>query len=233
MAFLQSLWKQEMKLLVLDVEGTLFHTRIRLPGTQIDSTIWQSLAHRLGTSAIEEEVATHAKWSNRGYRNYLEWMRETIEIHRRHGLDERLFREVVEAAEYNDGVVAALSRVDRAHFEMVLISGGFRELAARVQRQFSIVHAFAACEYLFGDDGRLEGFNLLPCDFHGKIDFIHLMLREYGLADRDWVFVGDGANDVPIAKVAPISIGYRPHPDLRQVVTHVVDNFLEIPSLLK
>jgi phosphoserine phosphatase len=220
------------RLLVLDIEGTLFQTRIRLPGTQIDSTIWQSLAHRLGQSAIDEEVATHAKWANGSYRNYLDWMRDTIDVHMRHGLTKHVFQEVIDAAEYNEGVIAALSQIDRRKYELVLVSGGFRELAARAQRDLGIRHAFVACEYFFATSGEICGFNLLPCDFRGKIDFIRLMLREYDISDRDWVFVGDGVNDVPIATVAPVSIGYRPHEELRRVVTHVVTSFDEVLPLL-
>jgi phosphoserine phosphatase len=221
-----------MKLLVLDVEGTLFRTQIRLPGAHIDSTIWQGIAHRLGQDAIREEVATHDRWAKGEYRSYLDWMRDTIVIHQRYGLTEMAFRELIDAAEYNPNVLDALSRIDRASFEPVLVSGGFRELAARAQRDLNIFHAFAACEYFFGQDGLLQTFNLLPCDFNGKIDFILLMLREYGLGKEDWVFIGDGANDVPIAKAAPVSIAYRPHPRLREVATHSIDDFAELDQLL-
>ena len=50
-----------MKLLVLDLEGTIFRTDIRLHGTSISSTIWQGIAHALGPLAIKEEVATHER----------------------------------------------------------------------------------------------------------------------------------------------------------------------------
>jgi phosphoserine phosphatase len=221
-----------MKLLVLDIEGTLFRTSVRLPGTQIDSTIWQGAAHKLGDTAIREEVATHVRWSNGEYRSYLEWMRDTIAIHQRHGLTAEAFADLINSAEYNPNVVETLTRIDRSRFEPVLVSGGFRELAARVQRDMGIIHAFAACEYFFSKDGRLTGYNLLPCDFQGKIDFIMLMLHEYGLAATDWLFVGDGLNDVPIAKIAPLSIGYKPHPALREVVTHAIDDFSDVLRFL-
>jgi len=61
-----------MKLLVLDVEGTLFRAQVRLPGTTIDSTIWQGIANALGPDAIREEVATHKKWASGGYSSYTE-----------------------------------------------------------------------------------------------------------------------------------------------------------------
>ena len=221
-----------MKLLVLDLEGTIFRTDIRLPGTSITSTIWQGIADALGPEAIKEEVASHERWKKREYRSYIHWMEDTIAIHIRHGLTQQIFDQLICSAEYNESVVSTLSALDRTRYEPLIVSGGFRELARRAQYDLRIIHAFCACEYIFGDDKRLKAYNLLPCDFEGKIDFIRLMLREYKLADSDWVFVGDGANDVPVASLAPLSIGYRPYADLRSVVTKSIDNFKDILPIL-
>lgn len=217
-----------MRLLVLDVEGTLFQTEIRLPGAFIDSTVWQGIAHTLGPGAVREEVETQKRWRSGGYRTYIDWMKETIAIHRRHGLTGELFRKIISAAKYNPGVESVLSQLDRNEYEPVLVSGGFRELAARAQRDLDVQHAFAACEYLFGDDDKIEAYNLLPCDFEGKVDFIRLMLREYDLGPDDWIFVGDGANDEPIARLAPVSVGYRAHPALKRVVDYQISEFDEL-----
>jgi phosphoserine phosphatase len=222
-----------VKLLVLDVEGTLFKTSVRLAGTSIDSTIWQGIAQTLGPQAVEEEVRTHNRWQRGEYTSYLDWMKDTIRIHRRFGLTEKAFKNLISSAEYNDGVKQVLRTIPRDQYEPILVSGGFRELAERAQRDINIVHAFAACEYFFGSDGLLEAFNLLPCDFSGKIDFIQLMLREYGLKAADWIFIGDGANDVPIARIAPISVGYQAHIQLRDVCTHRIESFYELPSILE
>jgi phosphoserine phosphatase len=221
-----------VKLLVLDVEGTIFDIPVRLPGTTIASTIWQGIAHALGPSAIEREIETHRLWEEGKYRSYLDWMQDTIRIHQEFGLTRSQFFGLINAAQYSDGARETLPHLNRDSYTPVLISGGFRELTRRAQVDLNIWHAFAACEYLFGSDGRVSGFNLLPCDFEGKIDFIRLMLREYGLTNDDWVFVGDGTNDIPIAREAPISIGFRPHPHLGSKVTHTIQTFTDLPSLL-
>jgi phosphoserine phosphatase len=59
-----------------------------------------------------------------------------------------------------------------------------------------------------------------------------LILNEYGLGERDWVFVGDDANDVPIAKMAPLSVGYRPQAELANVVTDRIEDFDELLEVL-
>ena len=221
-----------MKLLVLDVEGTIFRSGVRLSGAELDSSIWQAVARALGPEAEEEEIETHRKWRRGEYASYLDWMKDSVEIHRRHGLTRDAFEKLITSTDYNPGVMDTISSVDRGEFEIMLVSGGFRELAARAQRDLRIVHAFAGCEYLFGDDGRVLSYNLLPCDFEGKIDFIRLMLREYGLKEDDWIFVGDGANDAPVASEAPVSIGYRPHPELEEVVEYSIKEFGELLRIL-
>jgi phosphoserine phosphatase len=221
-----------VKLLVLDIEGTIFRTEIRLAGTSLDSTIWQAIANALGPAAVRAEVETHKRWEAKLYRSYLDWMKDTIAIHMKYGLSRETFVNLIASARYSDGVQEILPTVNKSEYEMLLVSGGFRELAARAQSDFGIHHALAACEYLFGEDGSLKGYNLLPCDFGGKIDFIKLMLREYGLGERDWIFVGDGANDVPIAREAPLSIGLNPHARLRQVVTHSIESFRDLRKFL-
>lgn len=222
-----------MKLLVFDVEGTLFKTSVKLPGTTIDSTIWQGIANALGQEAIEAEIETHKRWHAGLYKSYLDWMADTITIHQRYGLSESLFSSLIRSAEYNPGVPEALQAIDRSEYELVLISGGFRELARRAQLDFGIRHVFAACEYLFNRTGQLTGFNLLPCDFHGKIDFIKLMLREYGLRESEWIFVGDGSNDVPIAEAAPLSIAYGGNRALRAAATVAINDFRDLRSILQ
>lgn len=221
-----------MKLLVLDVEGTLFKTKIRLPGTNLDSTIWQSLAFALGPDAVQEEVKTHAKWKNKEYNSYLEWMKDTITIHCKHNLTQTLFNNIIDSAQYNDGVIETIRRIDRTKYEIVMVTGGFRELTIRAQKDLGIIHSFAACEYLFGTDEKLCSYNLLPCDFDGKIDFINLMLREYKIDPQEWIFVGDGANDVAIAQHAPLAVGYQPHPELDRVVDYRINHFYELLDIL-
>jgi phosphoserine phosphatase len=221
-----------VKLLVFDVEGTLFRASPRLPGAELDSTMWQALAVALGPEAIQAEIANHLRWNSGGYASSLDWTRDTIEMHRKYGLTAEIFNELISAAEYNPGVIGTIPGIDRDRYIPMLITGGFRELARRAQVDLQIHHAFAACEYFFDSAGKLAGFNLLPCDFAGKIDFVRLMLREYGLTTQDWIFVGDGLNDVPIAREAPVSIAYGAGAPLRTVATFSIAKFDELGCLL-
>lgn len=225
-----------MKLLVCDVEGTIFKANYRTTGTQYASTMWQPLAARLGDSAVKEEMDTQKKWEMGLYKGkYSAWVEDTIDIHRKYGLHKDTFHGLIDEAEYHDGVVEFFERLDRKKYIPVLISGGFQELINRALKELNIKHGFGACEYFFdANDGKLAGHKLIPCDFEGKYHYVENLFKDYNLSNKDWVFIGDGKNDVPIAKKAPLSIGMKPiHPDLEDVVDQVVANFKEIFEYLE
>lgn len=223
-----------MKLLVCDVEGTIFKAKYRIEGTDFASTMWQPLAQRLGDPAIEEEKETHRKWDNNEYSSYLEWVEDTIRIHRKYGLHRDVFNTLIEEAEYNDGVRNFFANLDRTKYTPVLVSGGFQELVRRAQKELNIKYGFGACEYHFDEsDGRLANHSLTPCDFDGKYDYVKTLFGVYKLkAHQDWVFVGDGKNDVHIAQKAPRSFGINAHPELAKVVSSVINSFDELHTHL-
>lgn len=66
------------------------------------------------------------------------------------------------------------------------------------------------------------------CNFFGKQELIKISLRKYGLNYNDWIFIGDGVNDISIAKIAPISIGINPAKELREVVHYSFNDFNEL-----
>lgn len=223
-----------MKLLVCDVEGTIFKAKYRIEGTEYASTMWQPLAKHLGEAAIDEEMATQLKWKSDGYGSYIEWVEDTIRIHKKYGLRQEDFDALIYAAEYVDGVREFFEKLDRSKYIPVLVSGGFQELVRRAQRELGIMYGYGACEYHFDEvDGRLAAHSLMPCDFDGKYDYIKTLFSVHKLkANEDWVFIGDGKNDTHIARKAPVSIGINPHPELANVVHHIVQDFHQLLELL-
>ena len=105
-----------------------------------------------------------------------------------------------------------------------MISGGLKNLANRAIRDLGIDHTFAAAEYFFDpSSGRLVNWNIIPCDYEGKIDFMRLMMREYGISPQDCAFIGDGVNDIPLAKEVGTSIAFNARKELQEVCTHSVN----------
>lgn len=220
-----------MKLLVCDVEGTIFKADFKIDGTDFNSTMWQPIAKELGTAAIDEERETHRKWDNQEFDNkYTLWVKATFDIHKKYQLSKNTFDMLINRATYTDGVIEFFKNLDRSKYIPVLVSGGFQELIRRAQKELGINYGYGACEYIFDENtGLLADCSLTPCDFEGKYHYIESIFDIYNLdKNTDWLFVGDGKNDVHIADIAPLSFGIKPHPDLAVIVDDTVDDFYQL-----
>lgn len=216
------------RFLVMDVEGTIFKATFKLHGVDYKSTLWQPIARELGDAAMDEENKMAQKYEQGGYATYLDWVKATIDMHKRYSLKKDVFDRLVDSAEYNTGVEEFFDNLNRNEWIPVLISGGFQNLIRRAENELDIEYGFGACEYYFDDRGYLVSHNIQPCDFEGKIKFLDTLLADMKMNKKtDWVFVGDGKNDVPIAKAAPKAFGINPHDDLKKV-----DGLIEIHSFM-
>lgn len=58
--------------------------------------------------------------------------------------------------------------------------------------------------------------------YEGKVDFVKLLMREYSLGQEECAFVGDGGNDVRIAREVGASFCCGHNPELKKVATRVL-----------
>ena len=204
-------------------EGTLLQKAYHLDDGTVAPSAWTVLAEALGKECLDAENETKRRWNAKEYPCYLDWMSATIDLHKRYGLTEEIFRKVVDSVKFMPNSNEALQMIHGWGSVSVLITGGFKALADRVQREMRIHHAFAACEYFFSSEtGAIDHFNLLPADEQGKVDFMNLMCREYRVDPKDCAFVGDGKNDVPLARAVGFSVAFNAQTELEQAATVVI-----------
>ena len=212
------------KIIFMDLEGTLLRKATHLDNGKVPPSAWTLLAERLGPDALREEEETKDRWLRGGYRSYIEWMQDTIRIHKRYGLTADAFAQVMDTVEEMPGVREAVPLFHQRGAVTAIISGGFKALADRIQRNLKIEHAMTGCEYFFNPDtGLLEHWNLLPTDYEAKVDFMRLLMKEYKVCKEECVFIGDGQNDIWMAKEVGLSIAFNAHPDLKRVCTYFID----------
>ena len=222
-------------LIVCDVEGTIFKAKYKIEGTDYASSMWQPIAHALGKKAEKEEYETHLRWENLEYDNYVDWVKATVNIHKKYKLKRPVFQKLIDEAEYMPGVEEFFKMLDRDKFIPVLITGGFRNLARRAEKELKIdsSNIFAACNYTFNNwNEEIQDVDIQPSDFEGKVSYVNTVLENYGLnPEEDWVFIGDGKNDIPIAELAPYSFAINGHKDLNEVVKNskgkLIDDFFD------
>jgi phosphoserine phosphatase len=216
-----------IQLLFLDMEGTLLAAQdvVVGPDHAHHTSLWTRIFSELGPAAQSDNIAMIEKWDGGGYRSYMDWVDDSMVAMRRHGLTQHQFEVLVDETPYNPGVRETLSEVHARGIRTAIVSGGFIAQARRAQTDLRIHHAYAATDLFWGSEGELVHWNIFPSDFEGKIDFVQLLMREYRLEPHECAFIGDGANDVPIAMAIGKSIAYNGHPSLRGVADHAVSDF--------
>jgi len=163
---------------------------------------------------------------------------ERPQIHKKYSLTKQLFTDILESVEYHKGVKETFQELNKKGYITALVSGGFKAQADRAQKDLKIKHSFAACEYFWDKEGKLAHWNLLPCDYEGKVGFIQLIMKEHGLSSEECAFVGDGVNDVYLSKEVGIGISFNGAEELQRVSNHSInqeegkENFTEILKYL-
>jgi phosphoserine phosphatase len=211
-----------IRLIFFDMEGTIFRKCVEAGDTQVAPSSWFTIAQHLGDQACAEEKATQEKWNNGKYTGYLEWMEDTIRIHAKYDLRREVFFRILEAVQFMPGVHEVFKSVHDAGIHTALVTGGFKHQANQAAKALRIKHVFAGCEYFWDDQGILTHWNLLPADYHGKVDFMRSLSKDYGYSLEELAFVGDGQNDIHLAEAVGVSIAFNGHETLREAATHSI-----------
>lgn len=221
----------DCKLLFLDMEGTLFAKQrvvLHEGETRVHHSLWSRLMHELGREAAEEDAKNLAGWEAGEYDSYFQWVDESARNLQKHGLTRDMFHEIMESIPYNPGVPETLAELHERGIRTCIVSGGFYDHARKALRELKVNHAFAAIDLFWDPEGGLSHWNLFPTDYEGKIDFVRLLKREYHLGTDDCAFVGDGKNDVHIAREVGKAFAYDAHPELVTAADHTIEAFTDL-----
>ena len=122
------------------------------------------------------------------------------------------------------GAADLLRDLSAAGVRTAILTGGFeRGVAAALEREGASVDAIVA-NRLPAEDGRLTGDVEGPLIEGTKDDALWETATEFGVDLSDTIAVGDGANDLPMLRVAGLGIGYLPKPAVRPHCDIVVAN---------
>jgi phosphoserine phosphatase len=227
------------KIAFLDLEGTLLKKDIALDDGRVAPSLWTVIAEQLGREALARENQTKDAWNLGKYASYIEWMKDTVLIHKDFYLSEKKFNDLIDSVEFQPGVDELFRYFDENKVITCIITGGFKELADRVISRFRVDHAISACEYIFDRKGHLDRAVYFPSDYFGKVDFMKIIMREYQATPYDCIFVGDGKNDVDLASNVAVSFAFNGQAELQRVVTESISqpdgqhNLNQIAQLLR
>ncbi len=176
-------------------------------GTLSDSEMTVLLGDRCGVADDMEEITERAMNDEIGYAESLRSRASLLE-----GLSraeaEAAFDEVV----LREGAADLIAELNAAGITTAILTGGFeRGVAAALEREdVSVDHIVSNRLPMNGDEltGDVEG----PLIEGTKDDALEDLADDVGVDLDETVAVGDGANDLPMLKVAGLAIGFEPKP---------------------
>lgn len=198
------------KLVVLDVDSTL-----------IRQEVIELLAAHVGREA---EVAAVTERAMRGEIDFAASLRERVAV--LEGLPASAIDDVAAAVRLSPGAKVLVQTLLREGHAVAAVSGGFSQVLDPLAAHLELTRA--AANELEIQDGVLTGrVTGRIVDRAVKAEVMGQWAQELGVAPEDVMAVGDGANDIDMARGAGLSVAYRAKPALREVT----DTQVSIPNL--
>ncbi|WP_188876280.1 phosphoserine phosphatase SerB [Halarchaeum nitratireducens] len=179
-------------------------------GTLSDSEMMVLLGEQYGVAEEIEEITTRAM---RGELSYAESLYERAAL--LEGLPEAEAQAAYEQVYLRPGAADLIEALNDAGHTTAILTGGFTPgVEAALERDRAEVDHVVANE-LPVEDGRLTGDADGPLIEDTKDEALEALCMETNTDMDDTVAIGDGANDLPMLKVAGTAVGFVPKPAVR------------------
>ena len=194
-----NVYRRNRRLVAFDMDSTLIQTEV------IDE-----LARLAGVGG---QVAAITEAAMRGELDFQSSFRRRVALLK--GLPESALQQVVEAVPLMDGAERLIATLRRLGYKTAILSGGFTFMGRELQRRLGI-------DYLHSNEldiadgvvtGEVKGEIV---DGARKAQHLTEIARAEGLSMEQVIAVGDGANDLPMLRLAGLGIAFRAKPLVRQ-----------------
>lgn len=197
-----------------------------------DSTLIQDEVIELLADAAGARE-TVAAVTERAMRGEIDFRASLIErVATLEGVSEHVFTDVLEQVRVTPGVPELLARIHELGGVVGVVSGGFHEILDPLATRLGVdVWRANRLEVI---DGVLTGRTVGPIiDGEAKAQALTEWARAAGLEPSATIAIGDGANDIPMMRLAGFSVAFNAKPVVREVASVQVNDDLSavIPHL--
>lgn len=193
---------------------SVFRRNRRLVAFDMDSTLIQGevideLAREAGVGAQVQAITEAAM---RGELDFQASFRKRVSLLK--GLPESALERVIARIPLTDGAERLVSTLKRLGYKTAILSGGFTFFGQVLQQRLGIDYLHA--NTLSMTDGAVTGDVCGDVvDGARKAQLLQELAQREGLSLEQVIAVGDGANDLPMLRLAGLGIAFRAKPMVR------------------
>lgn len=148
------------------------------------------------------------------------------------GLDDEKAQAAFDEVVLRPGAADVIRTLREAGVYVAILTGGFeRGVAAALEKEGVEVDAVVANRLPVTEDA-LTGDVAGPLIEGTKDDALEVLTAVVGEGREDTIAVGDGANDLPMLKVAGLAVGFDPKSNVAPACEVIVDSMAELQDVL-
>jgi len=198
----------KIKLIFFDMDGVLFDIiGYNENGKKVAISTWNTVFDQTGIYHEHERLKELFIKGN--FPTYMEWTDEACRVLQKHGLTKDKFMEIINSRPLMKGAEDTLRELKKRGYKVAVITGSFKALAKRIKELLGLDYIIAHCDLIFNENGNLKQWQLIPCDFEGKVEYFNKQAKELNLNPSECAYIGDEVNDMPIFGKAGLSIVFN------------------------
>ena len=147
------------------------------------------------------------------------------------GKPKSMIEDVIKGIKYNQGSNTLIKTLNSNNFNTYLITGGFKPISTYVGERLEFQNIISN-EFEFENDNTFKGTYVpIAGEKNSKLEFMRKLSAEKDIEFKDFVALGDGANDLGMLKNSGLGIGYNSHKIIKDNIETQI-NFTDLTSVL-
>ena len=147
------------------------------------------------------------------------------------GKPKSVIEDVIKGIKYNQGSNTLIKTLNNNKFNTYLITGGFKPISTYVGERLEFQNIISN-EFEFENDNTFKGTYVpIAGEKNSKLEFMRKLSAEKDIEFKDFVALGDGANDLGMLKNSGLGIGYNSHKIIKDNIETQI-NFTDLTSVL-